>query len=158
MTQEDKHLLIKDLSARIPYGVIINTPSSIFYPANREDVKLDSKFYITEDCGWPIEECKPYLRPLSSMIEEEILELYKIAYNTWYGDPLYYKNEEWITFRNSIKNNDLCFKSSVWLSDINKVIDWLNAHHFDYRGLIEKDLAIEVTEENNPYKENDTRR
>lgn len=30
--------------------------------------------------------------------------------------------------------------------------DWLNAHHFDYRGLIEKDLAIEVTEENNPYK------
>jgi hypothetical protein len=29
--------------------------------------------------------------------------------------------------------------------------DWLNAHHFDYRGLIEKGLAIEVTEENNPY-------
>jgi len=32
-------------------------------------------------------------------------------------------------------------------------IDWLNAHHFDYRGLIEKGLAIAVTEENNPYKE-----
>ena len=32
-------------------------------------------------------------------------------------------------------------------------IDWLNAHHFDYRGLIEKGLAIEVTKENNPYKE-----
>lgn len=32
------------------------------------------------------------------------------------------------------------------------VIDWLNKHHFDYRHLIEKNLAIEVTEENNPYK------
>ena len=31
--------------------------------------------------------------------------------------------------------------------------DWLNAHHFDYRGLIEKGLAISVTKENNPYKE-----
>ena len=33
------------------------------------------------------------------------------------------------------------------------LIDWLNAHYFDYRGLIEKGLAIEVTKENNPYKE-----
>ena len=33
------------------------------------------------------------------------------------------------------------------------LIDWLNAHHFDYRGLIEKGLAIPVTEENNTYKE-----
>lgn len=32
------------------------------------------------------------------------------------------------------------------------VYDWLNAHHFDYRGLIEKGLAIKVTEDNNPYK------
>lgn len=32
-------------------------------------------------------------------------------------------------------------------------IDWLNSHHFDYRGLIEKGLAIEVTKENNPYKD-----
>ena len=33
------------------------------------------------------------------------------------------------------------------------LIDWLNAHHFDYRGLIERGLAIVVTKENNPYKE-----
>ena len=26
------------------------------------------------------------------------------------------------------------------------VIDWLNAHHFDYRGLIEKGLAIKAPE------------
>ena len=34
-----------------------------------------------------------------------------------------------------------------------KQIDWLNSNHFDYRGLIEKGLAIAVTKENNPYKE-----
>ena len=33
------------------------------------------------------------------------------------------------------------------------LFDWLNSHHFDYRCLIEKGLAIEITEENNPYKE-----
>ena len=31
-------------------------------------------------------------------------------------------------------------------------LDWLNAHHFDYRGLIDDGLAIKVTDENNPYK------
>ena len=35
----------------------------------------------------------------------------------------------------------------------NITYDWLNAHHFDYRGLIEKGLAIEVEENNNPYKD-----
>ena len=39
---------------------------------------------------------------------------------------------------------------STFLMD---AIDWLNKHHFDYRGLIPLGLAIEVTEENNPYKD-----
>lgn len=78
--------------------------------------------------------------------EKEILDLYKIAYDTWYSDSSYYKNEEWITFRDSIQNNNIFFKSGIWLSDINKVIDWLNKYHFDYRGLIEKSLALEAPE------------
>lgn len=32
------------------------------------------------------------------------------------------------------------------------IVDWLNANHFDYRGLIPKGLAITVTKDNNPYK------
>ena len=36
---------------------------------------------------------------------------------------------------------------------IDKACEWLNKHHFDYRGLIENNLAIEATEENNQYKE-----
>lgn len=39
------------------------------------------------------------------------------------------------------------------IDEISKLIDWLNKHHFDYSGLIEKRLAIEVTEENNPYED-----
>ena len=31
-------------------------------------------------------------------------------------------------------------------------VDFYNSHHLDYRGLIEKGLAIEVTKENNPYE------
>lgn len=37
---------------------------------------------------------------------------------------------------------------------LRKVLNWLNAHHFDYRGLIDKGFAIAVTEENNHYKNN----
>ena len=41
------------------------------------------------------------------------------------------------------------YDSSYSISDS---IDWLNKNHFDYRGLIEKGLAVEITEKNNPYK------
>ena len=59
------------------------------------------------------------------------------------------KNEYLNTFKKSIigtAEED----GRVWTVDS---IDWLNKNHFDYRDLIEKGLAIEVTEENNPYKE-----
>lgn len=67
---------------------------------------------------------KPYLRPMSSQTSEEREELNNILEYQYYSD-------------------DSCMCEAS---------DWLNAHHFDYRGLIEKGLAIEVTEENNPYK------
>ena len=147
MTQEEKQLVLQDLCARLPYGVKVTFAES----SGREDCILNSQHlnstYAIEYLG-----LKPYLRPMSSMTEEEILELYKIAYDTWYSDSLYYKNDEWISFRSSIKNNNLCFINCIWLSDINKVIDYLNKNMFDYRGLIHKDLAIEVTKNNNPYK------
>ena len=45
------------------------------------------------------------------------------------------------------------WETKIYFHDTIESIDWLNAHHFDYRNLIERGLAIEVTEENNPYKE-----
>ena len=149
MRQEDKQLLLQDLSARLPYGVMCNI--GLKYPLQLQRIFVDKvdgillDFYEGgKDYQVYLSEVKPYLRPMSSMTEDEILELYKITYDTWYCDSLYYKNEEWINFRDPIKNNNLCFKTCIWLSDINKVIDWLNAHHFDYRGLIPMNLALET--------------
>ena len=118
MTQEDKQLLIQDLCARLPYDVVVRC---YFVDGGGEEV-LDTDdiadlLYNEENSEFPM--YKPYLRPMSSMTEEERKE---------YGLVL-------------------CDELSI------NQYDWLNAHHFDYRGLIEKGLAIEVTEENNPYKE-----
>ena len=130
MTQEEKQLLLVDLCARLPYGVMIQIPK-LFCPQRKVIEKLvtiNDLWHFNDD-GIYIENVKPYLRPLSSMTEEEKIESLEFAWEDDYGILASY-NE-----------------------NIPKYIDWLNAHHFDYRGLIEKGLAIEVTKENNPYKE-----
>jgi hypothetical protein len=127
MNQKDKELLLKDLSARLPYGVKVRYKSV----EGEGDIKLGygNIGYVPElGRGWWIE-CKPYLRPMSSMTEEEYKEYSK----------LWDLQDEFST------DADIRFKTDV--------IDWLNARHFDYRGLIERGLAIEVAKENNPYKE-----
>ena len=134
MTQEQKQLLFQDLCARLPYGVEVQ------YKGNRYDLTemhKDGRTYLGSynsiygdwHCSLEFEYYpKPYLRPLSSMTEEEDKEYTNID-NGSYRCP-----------------KDLAhFLAS-------KRIDWLNAHHFDYRGLIPMGLAIEVTEENNPYE------
>ena len=133
MTQEDKELLLKDLCARLPYGVkakvldedilrydysseeggfingIENINNGLFVIQCRED-----SYVLSYD------EFKPYLRPMSSMNDSEAIEWH----NTTFG-------ERWITEDN-----------------IERCIDWLNAHHFDFRGLIEKGLALDATGKN----------
>ena len=67
MTQEEKKLLLRDLCARLPYGVKINVPHHY----------EDEDGIITLDAFWLYDiqngrkEIKPYLRPMSSMTEEE---------------------------------------------------------------------------------------
>ena len=125
MVQEDKELLLKDLCARLPYNLRIRTHYE-------DDIYGDIILHKISDTRvndlYKIENCKPYLRPLSSMTEEEEKEYINID-NMSYSCPMDYAHFP-------------AFKR----------IDWLNAHHFDYRGLIECGLAIEVTEKNNPYK------
>ena len=128
MTQKDKELLLKDLSARLTYGVIVSTPKgnghlctinqTIFgneYGVNIEATKRD--YFNDNEC-----DIKPYLRPMSSMTEEEEKEYINID-NLSYSCPMDYAH----------------FPAS-------KRIDWLNKHHFDYRGLIPKGLALEAPE------------
>ena len=128
MTREDKQLLHKDLCSRLPYGVRVKISDEDILLYDSEKGTLDGKETMSDDnfvikCdrdSWIIscDDFKPYLRPMSSMTEEEKKE----------SGELYKKN------------------TGMWDD-----LDWLNAHHFDYRGLIDKGLAIAVTEENNPY-------
>ena len=116
MKPEEKDLLLKDLCARLPYGVKANSRDG------KKTITI-TPIGIANFMSGAIYIIKPYLRPLSSMTEEEKV---KLSLSQIYAFAHY--------------------------NEIAK-IDWLNAHHFDYRGLIDKGLAIEVTEENNPYKD-----
>ena len=137
MTQEDRELLLKDLSARLSYQPLCK--------------KVDTEDDFCEcdaPLGYSLRDLvdnkiiiKPYLRLMSRMTQEERKELYKII--GWNDE-----NENgWI------RCDNIHTKYGISLFGINKLIDWLNAHHFDYRGLLVKGLAIQVTKENNPYKE-----
>ena len=115
MTQEEKQLLLIDLCARLPYGVeIICGESKIsltLTPHMLEEISKDNNKL----------EWKPYLRPMSSMTEEEVE-----------------------------KYNELCGCNApfpgIIEESVAEFLDWLNSHHFDYRGLIEKGLALEAPE------------
>ena len=160
MTQEDKQLLLKDLSARWLYGTIISvTDGTIKYNAYIESVSYkniqvspvnDSNF--TAYTFYKISEIKPYLRPMSSITEEEAKE---IAILHDIKDILSVKVTN--DYVEVIVDDGVCSTETrtIWFDEIIssiEIFDWFNAHHFDYRGLIPKGLAIEVTEENNLYK------
>ena len=152
MTQEDKELLLKDLGARLSYGPIVSvTDGTIKYNAYIESISYkniqvspvsDSNF--TAYTFYKISEIKPYLRPMSSMTEKEFINLTTVT-------ELQYDQLELVEWDNNCKTLEF-YLSEVPHYCVIKVFDWLNAHHFDYRGLIEKGLAIAVTKENNPYK------
>ena len=136
MTQE-KEILLKDLCARLPYGVIGIYSWKGNKPYNRELTgslydELNSSWDSTEDS-----EFIAYLRPMTSMTEEEKRELEHIS-EEYFGKALDKQFQE--SLSSNINEGEVLeyIASSV-------IVDWLNAHHFDYRGLIEKGLAIDAT-------------
>lgn len=122
MKKEQKELLAKDLYGRLPYKPqveIIKNGTSITHKLTTATIKH------LEDGYWDV---KPYLFPLSSLTDKQIF-LSPFGYETM--DTIR-KNKDWTTIE--IKHNDYY-----------ELTDWFNAHHFDYRGLIEKGLAINAT-------------
>ncbi len=115
MTQEDKELLYKDLCARLPYGVKMSVNDRVEVLQGINTV--DNVIEYSSFLASGIEYCTPYLFPLSSITREQKKEYHSII-------------ERWT------------YDSSYSISDIT---DWLNKNHFDYRGLIEKGLAIDAT-------------
>ena len=144
MTQEDKMLLIKDLSARLPYAVTVEHTSgfrgtlhdiTVHHKYDENDNVYDAvcytDFFGDEDSIY-IEYFKPYLFPISSMTEAQ--------------------NDSW---RDAFMN-DLAMSASINYPESEKCLvlshvkslQWLYENHFDVNGLIDKSLAIDATNKN----------
>lgn len=137
MKQDNKELLLQDLCARLPYGVMIHLddfPDAILMGINNGVAMLDDATHDPiHDAPWNIEYIKPYLFPISSMTEEQREEFLNI------------QTEE----RQILLNALIEYKSGKYdkipIIAPYKQIEWLNKNHFDYRGLIERGLAIDCT-------------
>lgn len=163
MTQAEKDLLLKDLCARLYtcnciYGtaltvalvdeqpLVSNQWLISNYDCYKDEFIVSNIVYASDvERVVDIDNIRPYLFPLSSMTDGQRIELYK-ALGLGYQSH-YHLSEEWEHFNNSINNNDLFIPAS-WVSDINKMYNYLDKNHFDYRGLIEKGLAIDATDKN----------
>lgn len=127
MTNEEKRLLKrKDLSARLPYNVMVyidGLGNGILTGIEGDRINTD------RGINYPIHLCKPYLRPMLSMTDEEYVEYRKAGW----GDTL-----------DSAKALKQKAAGKCYISSWYRGTDWLLEHHFDYRGLIEKGLALEA--------------
>ena len=144
MTQEDKELLLKDLCARLPYGVEVEY-NSIKCEVLSID-KYNEELTIRVCPGYSpivkLENIKPFLFPLSSMNEEQFTELRNETELNQYPDDL-----ELVEWENNYKTLEF-YLEEVPSDVVIEVFDWLNKNHFDYRGLIPKGLAIDATDKN----------
>lgn len=143
MTPEEKQLLLKDLCARLPYEVQchikhihhlsgwIDEGDVILTGFRQNEFTKETELLFCNPVGnpkivFPIDSVKPYLRPLSSITEkekEEASEAIEIELNALQGPGGFtVENAASYTF----------------------MIDFYNKHHLDYRGLIEKGLALEA--------------
>lgn len=148
MEQKDKDLLLKELCAKLPYGIKVQYIDKYGHSHIGKLMSIDVDYMEEVTIHWEddytfeedtacilLEEVKPYLRPMSSMTEEEkdYVVKHSLGYTANIGGG---KKDEKLYFH---------FKAESY--------DWLNEHHFDYRGLIDRGLAIEVTKDNNIYKD-----
>ena len=135
MTNEEKDLALKDFCARLPYWINVLTKDNDKGHIIGVDDTENGVFvvHIIEDgdsytCDKSIEDFKPYLRSMSSMTEEEKKEAISLGISR------------------AISGNKKIFDGfgNVGAERQIKGLDWLNSHYFDYRGLIEKGLALEA--------------
>ena len=118
MKQEDKELLLQDLCSRLPYGVKCEVYNRIGILDEISSYGAAVNYDNGEDTTCRIEYIKPYLFPLSSMTEEQM--------------------DEYDNLKQDITNKLKDWKCA-------ELLDWLNKNHFDYRGLIERGLAVDAT-------------
>ena len=129
MTQEDKELLLKDLCARLPYKPIVHIDDCGIWDLRGVDhddsaelrdrvIVWHGENYPSSKNSFPIINCKPYLFPMSSMTEEQKEEYRELCDTNGWGFDAH---------------------------DAYKLCTWCYKNHLDYRGLIEKGLALDAT-------------
>ena len=141
MTQEEKQLLLKDLCARLPYGVKAEVmgwdeerEEEVFVPVTVYSLNTDGYVYFADNdydityCN--IDACRLYLRPMSSMTEEEKQYVRGRWCYEWDGKDIW----------------DFIIYHKIIAESAEDLIEWFNEKHFDYRGLIRKELALEAPE------------
>ena len=129
MTQEEKELLLKDLCGRLPYGIkVTDGLHTITLKVSIDTAPATLAQFIQS------ENLRYYLRPMSSMTIEEKKELKSATCPKGTG----YFDERYLICPMSHFGEYISYD---FMSDI---LNWLNAYHFDYRGLIEKGLALEA--------------
>ena len=140
MGQKEKDLLLKDLCARLPYGVKFKWcdgyhTDDYYTLIGINEGQITGRDVNQDDClfFWGQDKIKPYLRPMSSMTEEE-----KKEYNIFFEE--YAPDDRWPHLTKNFVEEDI----------VSELIDWLNKKMFDFRGLIPEDLALS-TEVFNPY-------
>ena len=119
MTQEEKQILLRDLCARLPHEVMCR------FSVKDVDISITEKLDLggLEHFIYGTMDVKPYLRPMSSMTEDEQRTLDSMC-----------NGVEMVSRLSGLKMFD-------------KAFDWLNANHFDFRGLIPMGLALEAPED-----------
>lgn len=128
MEKNNKQLLIRDICARLPYGVYIK------FKQYNEPLCLSVKDRLSIYNGGELINNLQYLylRPMSSMTEEEKIELSKLT------------NDKFKFYLYTNKPEIVCYEKYNLLESL-PIFDWLNAHHFDFRNLIGRGLAIDCT-------------
>lgn len=125
MTEEEKQILLRDLCARLPYGVICHTEKGDGYLCSINQTIFGTEYGLNinplkrdyfGDSETEEQAVKPYLRPMYSMTEEER------------------QNAPYLTYLDGYMN----------YSEAERYVDWLNSHHFDFHYLIEMGLALEA--------------
>ena len=150
----NKRLLLSDLAARTPYGIICDVRGRqkklvSVSPFKTHCLEFENGDYMstTEE----LKDVKPYLRPLESMTHDERCDLESLCGVYTEG---YYNNDEnkliefpiWGIKIAELLNGKVSFNFKYTL-----LVNWFNEHHFDYLGLIKAGLAIAAVGENNPY-------
>lgn len=139
MKQEPQELLLKDICARLPYGI-----KASYYGVEEEretwdeieGITLDEDFGGYVDIGQyslPIERIKPYLFPLSSMTSEQLFEVQEILR----------RNE--IEIEDGFLHIVDSDRNVITYLEILALLEWFYKNHFDVYGLIPMGLAIDAT-------------